>query len=52
MIFILLYHLMFFTTEHIHLVNVRYWVGISLISFTLLLLMVNLALIVIPTIKL
>jgi cell division protein FtsW (lipid II flippase) len=51
MIFVLLYHLILFTKEYIELVDIRNYVGISLIFFTLLLLLVNLVLIAIPALN-
>ena len=51
MIFVLIYHLILFTKEYIELVDIRHYVGISLIFFTLLLLLVNLVLIAIPSLN-
>lgn len=51
MIFVLIYHLMLFTREHIELVNLRYAAGISLIVCTLFLVVVNVTLIVVPAVK-
>jgi hypothetical protein len=51
MIFVLLYHLLFFTNEHIELEMVRYVVGISLIVTTCFMLFFNIALILVPGVK-
>ena len=51
MIFVLIYHLMLFTKEHIELEDLRYAAGVSLIVFTLFLVVVNITLIVLPGIN-
>jgi hypothetical protein len=51
MIFVLIYHLMFFTDEHTDLSVLRDNLGISLIFSTLFLLFVNILIIAIPAIK-
>lgn len=50
-IFVLLYHLMFFTQEHIELADLRQGAGASLVSFTAVLLIGNLLLIALPALK-
>lgn len=51
MIFFLLYHMMMFTHEHIDQTVLRFYAGASLITFTILLLFINIMIIVIPGIK-
>jgi len=50
-IFVLIYHLMLFTKEHIELEDLRHVAGASLMCFTIILLGGNLFLIAIPGIK-
>jgi hypothetical protein len=51
MIYVLIYHLMLFTREHIHLADFRYAAGISLIFCTIFLVFVNVTLIIIPSVN-
>jgi hypothetical protein len=48
MVFVLLYHLMLFTREHIDLSDLRYAGGVSLIISTLVLVLTNIGLIAFP----
>jgi len=51
MIFTLIYHLMFFTTQHIEITDLRYIAGNSLIGFTIFLIFINIMVLVIPAVK-
>jgi high-affinity Fe2+/Pb2+ permease len=51
MIFVIIYHLMFFTKEHLDLAEVRGTVGVSMIIVTLFLVFSNIATIAIPAAK-
>jgi len=46
----MIYHLMFFTAEHTELMFLRKAVGVSMIAFTVLTVLINLTVIVVPAV--